>query len=189
MPRGIDFKLDVAQATPSTGLLRVYAKSDNKLYTKNPAGAEVVLATSAEDLTTSDGTTNADAGKLGEYQEASVGSPGTTLSGHTTCVSLTLSAGDWDVGGTAVLYYDAATSTTQVFCGLHTTANVQAPATQRFRLSFASFTPGLGERFNFPVPMVRYLLTSSTTIYLNILSGASGGNAYGSGKIWARRRR
>ena len=134
-------------------------------------------------------TTNNDAsaGQVGEYISAQLSNPGNSLtsSSFANVISISLTAGDWDVTGfvgfvlaasTSISYYALAIST------VSQTLNGQGTAIDS---NFATTVPGAGS--SYLTPTVRVSLASTTTVYLvtYLIFGVSTAKAYGN--IRARR--
>jgi hypothetical protein len=134
-------------------------------------------------------TTNDDAaaGSVGEYISASVSSGSPTALSNGISINLTsisLTAGDWDVGGYA--YFTPSANTiilVQVSIGTTSATLNNAPD---LGLLFNATTPFNQSGIN-AAPM-RFSLASTTTIYLVVSSNFSG-SCTASGAIKARRRR
>jgi hypothetical protein len=136
--------------------------------------------------------TNAAAGIVGEFISSTVlvGSAVPLTSGAPSNVtSMTLTPGDWDVGGNVVFDAGATTTITVESAGISLTSSTMptAPGTGAYVSLSASFTTGGDNAF--PVGVTRLSLAVSTTVFLvaNASFGVSTLSAYGF--IGARRRR
>jgi hypothetical protein len=118
---------------------------------------------------------SASAGRLGEYLEATQGTPqALTTNTALSITSISLTAGDWDVRGIAVFSGAATTTVDYQAAGIGTTINALPAA-----LSDGSNYDSVGAiaPFNFiaaktlPVGPMRVSLTTTTTYYLTVLSG------------------
>ena len=142
--------------------------------------------------TTSD---NAAAGMVGEYIESAIAigtNTALTTATATNLTSVSLTAGDWDVGGNIQFGGAATTTVTYLSAGLSdTSATLQSAPTSRLTqlycangTAFASLPVGL------TVGPVRFSLAAATTIYLVGQANFSVSTAMMSGgHLWARRRR
>jgi len=132
---------------------------------------------------------NAAAGSVGEYLSATLASgSATALTTATpkTVISVSLTAGDWDVSGQVRLTTGAATTTTAISCSISQTNNTMSsdtdPSFYQVQASFAT------NAFNsLPAGATRISLASTTTVYLvvNATFATSTCSAYGT--IRARR--
>lgn len=132
---------------------------------------------------------NAAAGSVGEYLSATLASgSATALTTATpkTVISVSLTAGDWDVSGQVRLTTGAATTTTAISCSISQTNNTMSsdtdPSFYQIQASFAT------NAFNsLPAGATRISLASTTTVYLvvNATFATSTCSAYGT--IRARR--
>lgn len=140
-------------------------------------------------------TTNdsAPVGSVGYFTSVTttVGSGSVSLSNATTgtAASLTLSAGDWDVWGTAYVSLSAVTSAAYV-TGIGTSAivingSLGANGFNSPAFSVSAYTNNIG----YPIAPIRASVASSATYYLFQQLGFSGGTASAFGTISARRRR
>jgi hypothetical protein len=132
---------------------------------------------------------NAPAGQVGEVVTAVQNTGQAVASGApTTVISVTLTAGDWDVWGT-VGFATATTAPQSVEGGLNT-AQVM-PSGLAVNTSLASLFPGGGGPIagcNLALAPCRITVTASTSVYL-IAQQTSGAGVTASGQIIARRMR
>lgn len=123
---------------------------------------------------------NANAGSVGEYVTAT--GTGVSLSNGVLAniTSISLTAGDWDVGGN-IVYSPSATMTNIVAGASSTSATLPAAPMQS---TFAVSGEGVA---SIVAPLARFSLTSTTTVYL--VGGASfaSGTCTATGIIRARR--
>lgn len=149
--------------------------------------------TAGADATGSATNDAAAAGKVGELLTASLSSASpTSLSTGTakTLISLSLTAGDWDVWGVADYVPDTTTTTAVVAQGISTTDNTLGAQDTFTACSGGNLTGSvLGALIAENTPMRRISLASPTTVYLvgKASFAVSTLTAYGS--IFARRRR
>ena len=134
-----------------------------------PTTSGTVL-TNAGQLVGTGTTTNdsAAAGYVGEHQSATVSTPvSLTTNTYTNIVTLSLTAGDWDISG--VVGYQATSGTpvvTFIQAGLNTTSATIGSLGSYMQLSpitnaFATIADGI-----YPLPTFRFTLSSTTTVYL-----------------------
>jgi hypothetical protein len=99
--------------------------------------------------------------------------------------SLSLPANsDWDVWGVAVITSASAVTLGRCISVIATTSAGTGTNDQE-NVSFPSSTDG--SLATFPVPATRFLVTTATTVFLNVSIGFSGGAANAWGTIYARR--
>lgn len=132
---------------------------------------------------------NAASGRVGQYIEASLaaGSATSLVSGTAkTVISISLTAGDWDVSG--VVYYTTGgtTSTTAVSCATSTVDNTfpSDPDPSVYQYNGATVT---NHFFRIPAGLKRYSLSSTTTVYLVTASNFTVSTTTAYGLIRARR--
>ena len=127
---------------------------------------------------------NANAGAVGEYVTATSTSTGITNNVTTNITSISITAGDYDVGGS--ICFNPTAVLTQVIAGTNTTsATFQAsPGYSVFNASSAS---GGGECLATPTSRVN--VSTTTTVYLIGSASFSSGTTTTVGTVWARRRR
>lgn len=127
---------------------------------------------------------NATAGNIGEYVTATGSGVAYTSGTPFNITSISLTAGDWDVWG----YFVAGNTGTQTYSQIvgslsSTSATLGGQVTQVF-MNIA------GASAQYPVPMLRFQLSGTTTVYLVAnLSLSAGSPATASGSIYARRAR
>lgn len=160
------------------------------------AGASVApVAFNAAGTTTND---NAVAGRPGEFISSSVpvGSAVALTSGAAANVtSISLTAGDWDVGGVIDHGIAATTSVTQVNSGISLTSATLAPQAgggglgtdPTSTLSYAAMVPGTGIVQG--SPLVRISLAATATVYLVAQDTFTIGTISAYGTLRARRAR
>ncbi len=139
-------------------------------------------AVSTADLTTSNGSADAAAGKLGEYLEAErVTGLALTNSTEANVTSLTLTAGDWDVSG-SVTFRGAGASSTERSASI-------SQVSEGFDFAVVDGRPTTTETFQQSVtpPVERIRLSAPATIYLVGYSVFSAGSVTVEGRITARR--
>jgi hypothetical protein len=138
------------------------------------------------------GADNANAGSVGEFQSATLssGSAITLTSGVTSnVVTLTLTAGDWDVWGE--LAWQAGSATTSgVMSGGTTTTSLGTPTAASGGYDYYQFSSGTfpsSGKMIVPVGINRINVNSSTIVYLVTSVNFSGGVMQSWGSIFARR--
>lgn len=133
---------------------------------------------------------NATAGNIGEYLSSTGGPVAVLTSTIANLVSRSLTAGDWDVTGTADFVTSSATGTNIFFrTGISTSATSNTLGTgSTLDVSGPHPTTTFGvSDINIPCATVRISLATTTTVYLNGLAVFGGGTMTASGFIRARR--
>jgi hypothetical protein len=131
---------------------------------------------------------NAGSGTVGEFISSNIAAASAiSVSSNTpkNLTSLSLTAGDWDVGGNAVVV-SAGVSMTETFVGINTTSATQPD------LSYVSqylTTVTNMENMGLTAPQQRINISSMTTVYIVVTAVFSTSTATMYGNIWARRRR
>jgi hypothetical protein len=131
---------------------------------------------------------NAAAGDVGEYFSANVPlSPGGAISSGvvTNMISLSLTAGDWDVGGNVVWSPAAATIIANAQAAVSTTSAALPDNSNRLIATTVPMTAN--DSLGAPVPVLRVNVTVTTTVYLGVFVVYSAGTLTVCGNIWARR--
>jgi len=137
------------------------------------------------------GTTTNDSaasGIIGEYISNSIASGiGLTNNVVANITSVTLTAGDWDVWGTILALPVAGTTPTNITGSLSTVSATHpaAPNGGGYVQSISTFLESQPQAL--PVGLMRMSLNGSTTVYLVITVGFSGGSLSSGGFIGARR--
>ena len=130
---------------------------------------------------------NASAGNLGEYQTATSGSAVTLTSGGAVAlVSLTLTAGDWEVGGSVQINVPSFTSSYSISLST-TNAGAYAWPADGASLLIPNGTLPVNTTGAFFIGAQRQSLSGATTIYMNVTRSAAGNTHTASGFIRARR--
>ena len=130
---------------------------------------------------------NAAAGMVGEYLTATVSAAGVPWSTWATAVQLPLTAGDWDVWGTAQFTVNSGASMTsvQIIIGNalnSSTGTISAGST-------GGITYPAGATAYYSIAPVRYSVSASMTAYINTYIVGTGSGAPCTANIYARRRR
>jgi hypothetical protein len=126
---------------------------------------------------------NANASSVGEYQTATSSSTALTTGVNTNLISLSLTAGDWDVSGVAQIAPAASTVLNSWVVGISTTSGAFGPVGTY--VSPAYSTTGTGQTTG--SPMVRVSLSSTTTVYLEVIANFTTSTLNATGFIRARR--
>jgi hypothetical protein len=162
-------------------------------YTLNTPGINFVSSTIGIIGTTTNDSANA--GSVGEYVTAEVtaGSGGTALTSTVTSgfVSVSLTAGDWDIWGNAVFITQAATTVTYIFTGIClSTATAFPDGAYQSYFSPQTASPVIPEQIlNLVPPMLKVSLATTTTVYLSVNATFGVSTCNVAGYIAARRRR
>lgn len=136
---------------------------------------------------------SATSGNIGEYISSSVnaGSAVSLTTGTAANVtSISVPAGDWDIGGVVGMYPGATTNITLFYGSTSTTS-----ATQNSNPGYLTSLPlGAGSGFvttaqqtAFALNPMRYSFSSTTTVYLVVTANFTVSTNGGFGYIWARR--
>lgn len=117
-------------------------------------------------------TTNTDAaaGNIGEYAEASLANGSAislTTNTDTNVISVSLTSGDWDVYGVIGFSPGGATVTTVTVGGINTTTSALpgVDSGQQSGVSYGAGITGGGSNY-LTTPMTRIKINSTTTVYL-----------------------
>lgn len=129
------------------------------------------------------------AGTLGEYAASSVAASAVSLTSGSavSLTSVSLTAGDWDVSGSCTFTAATSTSITKTICGLSATSGVVGADGTYSRDTTAAVVPGAGEWKDFLAPVTRFLINTTTTIYLIGQSTFTASTQTAGGAIRARR--
>jgi len=162
-------------------------------FTKGASGTE--FAVISDTGTTLTGTTTNDSaatGFIGEFISSSTASGGagaTTSGNYSDLVSVTLTAGDWDVSMFVVCGLSGATGLTSETVGISTTAGNSGTGLV-YGQTVTDMVPATGLYSpSSSIPLVRASLSGSTTYYLKVNASYSAGTPKFFGTISARRRR
>lgn len=130
---------------------------------------------------------NANAGAWGEYNEAKPAAVGMTTNVSANVASVSLGAGDWFVFGNAVCTAGTGDSITNLASGISTTSATLPGSTETAYSGTISVPAGLGAASQ--PPAQRFLLSTTTTVYLVGNIAHTGGTATCQGRIsyWRRR--
>lgn len=135
---------------------------------------------------------NAAAGEVGEYQESDI-LPGSAVALTTSITanvtSLSLTAGDWDVGGGVVFNPGGATTYTNLVVTTGTTSATIPTSPNKGATYNVSVAYSTGAAHVIPAGTRRYSLSGTTTVYLIVQAGFGGSTLSAYGTLWARRRR
>lgn len=165
--------VSVGATTPST----VAATSLSSTGNFTPSQTNGIVGTTTNN--------NANAGSVGEYVSAITGStvPLTTTTAANV-ISISLTAGDWDVSGT-IQFLPAGTTAVGTFASSISTTTATRGAYQNETLLI--FTAGVGSPQQIPTPIVRVSVASTTTVYLIAYAGFTTSTMTANGQIRARR--
>lgn len=137
-------------------------------------------------------TGNALAGEIGEYVSSTItlGASISLTSGvPVNITSISLTAGDWDVAGVIGFIPGTTTSVTQFIASSSTTTGtVDSTPGRFFSFNLAAYVPGAAQQ-NYALPVGRFSLSSTTTVFLVAQSAFTISTMGGFGIIRARRAR
>ena len=162
----------VGATTASTGRFTTLTATS----TITPSSTSGIVGTTTND--------NANAGSVGEYITATAGPVSLTTATNANVVSISLTAGDWDVWG-AFNYSAAATTTTSSMQAGITSVSVGLPANPLSFFSNGTFPTNTTQQH--AVPQQRFSLSTTTTIYLVATATFATSTATAQGFIAARR--
>lgn len=134
-------------------------------------------------------TTNdsANAGSVGEFPTpADLTSVSLTSNSSANCSSVSLTAGDWEVGGMVQIAAAASTLITNSFGGVSTTSAALGALGTYWQIA-NNFSAGA--LVGLPVPTTRISIASTTTVYLVVNAGFTTSTATASCKMHVRRPR
>lgn len=162
----------IGGTTPGTGSFTALTASGLII----PSTTNGIKGTTAAD--------NANAGSYGEVITASVASGSAVSLTNATAAnitSITLTAGDWLVRAQCATSPGGSTVQTTTACGINTTSATLPASGSVMGYSYFPFTAATGAPVIMPTTEARFNVSSSTTVYLVILSGfsASTNSAYG----------
>lgn len=144
--------------------------------TFTPSSTNGIVGTTTND--------NANAGSVGEYLTNTTS--GTSLTNNVTAnaTSVSLTAGDWDVTGTAVFIAGATTTIQALDIGVNTTSATLGGlgTANNYILPFTT-----GTTSSVSAPVVRITLTTTTTVFLVVAAGFGVSTMTVNGLIRARR--
>lgn len=100
-------------------------------------------------------------------------------------ITLTLSAGDWDVWGTAVFVAAATTSITNITAGISTASATFGAVTSFISQRGAAYVPAGNVQLN--TPIVRVRSTGSTIVYMPVIATFSVSTLGAAGAIFAKK--
>lgn len=160
-----------ASSTVSGTGFSTYLASPPAIGTASPASGKFTTLQSTGTFTPSTtsgivGTTlanNAQAGSVGEVLTASANTVNVPSAINTNVVTLSLSAGDWDIQGTIVFYPAGSTVPSALISGLSSTSTTFG-GLGTYVVTRATFATGGNEAQT--TPIVRFNVSTTTTIYL-----------------------
>ena len=135
---------------------------------------------------------NANTGRVGEYQASQVlaaANVGLTNNTPADITSLSLSAGDWDVWGTAAMTLSGATIVTNFISWTSVTSATLPTAPNFGGENFLNITFPAGSSSSLSAGIKRFPLTTTTTVVLSTQIAFTLGGAGAYGFLGARRRR
>lgn len=160
---------------------RLTSDGTNYQVTENPVGSQVPGTIAAD---------NACTGCVGEYIESNIASGSAvalTTGTPANLTSISLTAGDWAVGG-GVVFNPAGTTTMTQFVASANTTSATFPtspahgATFNFTLPFTT-----GQAQVFPIGISRFSLSTPTTVFFVVQSAFAVSTMTAYGSFWARR--
>ncbi len=147
----------IGGTTPSTGAFTTLSSTGN--FT--PSQTNGIVGTTTNN--------NANAGSVGEYVQSvlATGSSVTLATGVTSNVtSISLTAGDWDVTGAVDFTFGATTSYTNLIGSVSSTSATIGAQDSKFDFETPAAVPTAGADATFPLPVVRFSLSGTTTVFL-----------------------
>lgn len=132
---------------------------------------------------------NANAGSIGEYLTNTATGVALTSGTAANVVTLSLTAGDWDVSGIVTFVNPGTTTYTGFIVGISTTSATQPTSNTGALVNFQlPFTTGVNQALATP-SNVRINVSTTTTVYLVATAGFGTSTLTANGFISARRRR
>lgn len=185
-------RLPAPTATTLGGVESLAAVSHNFLTSINTSGIPVAAQPTSGDILGTATNDNAAAGYIGEYVSSNVpiGSAVSLTTGVAkTVTSISLTAGDWDVGGTVGFSEGATTTCTQQIAGISTTNNTlpTSPGAGAYAQQGGTGVNGTGAVM--PTGTTRISLAATTTVYLIAQASFAASTDAAYGFLWARRAR
>lgn len=183
---------DITAAAAGLGNVNNTSDADKPVSTAQQTALNAKQTVGA-DATGSATNDSAAAGKVGEFLTASLAAgsaTGLVSATPKTIISLSLSAGDWDVWGVADYIPDGATTTSVIQQGI-SQANNTFGAADTFSAASGGNLSGtvLGSLIAENVPHQRISLAGTTTVYLIAKASFAISTMTAYGSIFARRRR
>jgi hypothetical protein len=132
---------------------------------------------------------SAASGFIGEYVSSNVAVSTVSLTAGTAAnvTSISLTAGDWDVGGNVVFSPSGTTTVTDLQTSISTTSATQGGLTVRSGWAGTATTPG--DLWGIATPGQRISIASTTTVYLVAFASFGVSTLTAGGTLWARRAR
>jgi hypothetical protein len=132
---------------------------------------------------------NAAAGNVGEYQSASAAASAVSLTSGTiaNCVTLSLTAGDWDVSGNVI--YTGNTSTTIAYSrgSVSVASATEGAITSTFNGANLAYFATIGPNYTVFAPVARVSLVTTSNVFIEGLAAFSVSTLTCGGNIRARR--
>lgn len=162
----------IGNTTPSTGAFTTITATS----TITPSSTNGIVGTTTND--------NVNAGSVGEYVSAT-NSGGTSLTSNTgtNITSISLTAGDWDVSG-IVFFNTSANNLNNMLVNVGSVSAALGGLGTQNQSTSAGAAIGTGY---LGTPLVRFSLSTTTTVYLVGYAGFASGTVTATGIIRARR--
>jgi hypothetical protein len=185
----VDTTSYVSQATTVNG----HALSGNVTVTTGDLGVTTVGTAAVGQIPGTTTNDDAAAGKVGEHMTATLGyaSPvSLTTNTGANVISLSLTAGDWDVSGIVIYVPNSATLLTNIFASISTTTDTIQGYDSGATAIVGYNGTALGGAFtSVATPVYRLSLASTTTVYLVAQSAFTTNTNAAAGTLRARRMR
>ena len=156
------------------------------MATNNPVNNTMISLTFSDNTKGIVGTTtndNAGTGFVGEFLTASAGSTDISNNTATNIITLSLTAGDWEVWGIVHFVQAAGTTASTLVSGISTTSATFTES--RNQLSGLSWSTGAANYM--PAPRQRVSIPTTTTVYLIGFATFAVSTMTTTGDIFARR--
>jgi hypothetical protein len=140
----------------------------------------------------SNGTLSAPAGSIGEYisNTTGLGSTALTSGSPSNIATISLTPGDWDIGGAAFVSPAGTTTNSQETGGLNTTsATMPSQNDGSSSYSLAALPASGGAGFTINPGGKRLIISVTTSVYLVVNCVFAVSTESAGGTVWARRRR
>lgn len=164
----------VGATTPSTGAFTTLSATG----AITPSTTNGIIGTTAAN--------SANAGSLGEFVSSTVTGVSLTTNTQTNITSISLTAGDWDVGGMTV-YAPALTTTLQLIASAASLTSATLPVAGLYASLATTFQVGGNALQSLTIPPLRVNVSATTTVFLVATSVFGTSTCTANGFLRARR--
>jgi len=154
--------------------------------------SSITWSTTADGIVGTTTNDNASAGYVGQLIFSQIASGSSVVLSNSTPANITtisVTAGDWDIFGNVVFLTNSGTPDSNLIAAWTSNASASPPAQDYAGTTFSPAEAVYGRTLPpaFSVPMQRYSLSSTTTIYLSVKCQFTLGTVKAYGSIYARR--